>query len=46
MQSHLRELNQSLIDAGMSRTILDRLIGYKLSPLVWNRFESDVPLCG
>tara|TARA_B100000674_G_scaffold488893_1_gene501894 strand:- start:418 stop:2487 length:2070 start_codon:yes stop_codon:yes gene_type:complete len=39
-----RELNQSLIDAGMSRTILDRLIGYKLSPLVWNRFESDVPL--
>ena len=39
-----RKLNQSLIDAGMSRTILDRLIGYKLSPLVWNRFESDVPL--
>lgn len=39
-----RDLNQSLIDAGMSRTILDRLIGYKLSPLVWNRFESDVPL--
>lgn len=42
--SNPRDLNQHLIDAGMSRTILDRLIGYKLSPLVWNRFESDVPL--
>ncbi|PCJ16034.1 MAG: DNA topoisomerase I [Candidatus Cloacimonadota bacterium] len=39
-----RDLDQSLIDAGMSRTILDRLIGYKLSPLIWKMFESDVPL--
>jgi len=39
-----RDLDQSLIDAGLGRTILDRLIGYKLSPLIWKRFESDVPL--
>ncbi len=39
-----RPLNQSLVDAGMARTILDRLIGYKLSPLIWGRFESSVPL--
>jgi DNA topoisomerase I len=39
-----RDLDQSLIDAGLGRTILDRLIGYKLSPLIWKRFDSDVPL--
>ncbi len=39
-----RDLNYDLIGAGLARTILDRLIGYKLSPMIWKRFESEVPL--
>lgn len=33
-----RELNQDLIDAQQARRVLDRLVGYKLSPLLWKRF--------
>lgn len=33
-----RELNQNLIDAQQARRVLDRLVGYKLSPLLWKRF--------
>jgi DNA topoisomerase I len=41
---HPRAIDSNLVGAGMGRTVLDRLIGYKLSPMVWKRFESDVPL--
>ncbi|MBD1855751.1 MULTISPECIES: type I DNA topoisomerase [Leptolyngbya] len=33
--AHPRLLNQNLVDAGLCRTVLDKLVGYKGSPLLW-----------
>lgn len=35
-----RELDIPLIDAQESRRALDRIVGYKVSPLLWNNFPS------
>lgn len=35
--SHPRPLDQHLIDAQQARRVLDRLVGYRLSPLLWNK---------
>ncbi|MBI2454045.1 MAG: type I DNA topoisomerase [Parcubacteria group bacterium] len=34
---HPRKLEQDLIDAQQARRVLDRLVGYKLSPLLWKK---------
>ncbi len=35
-----RTLNQHLIDAQQARRVLDRLVGYELSPLLWKKFDT------
>jgi DNA topoisomerase-1 len=34
-----RAMNQDLIDAQQARRVIDRLVGYKLSPLLWKKIR-------
>ena len=39
---HPRELDYNLIDAQQARRILDRLVGYRLSPVLWGKVKRNL----
>jgi len=35
--AHARDVNEDLVDAQQTRRVLDRLVGYQVSPLLWDK---------